>query len=525
MKAAGWTYKASGAGASAGTKDTSGTAANDIWGGASDPTTDSYTNTSTATTGTGTLTGTFSINVSSTSSFSASGYVSILTAANGWQTVNYTGTSGGNQLTGCTGGTGTWVSGTPVAQTTIGATTIGLDTVDAWIVLSGPQTQKIPISAAPTGTPLRGETITQATSSAEGELMGYVWDSVGSSGWMAVLPHTGTFDNTHTITGSTSGATFSPTGTIVTYNREVMFFKDTSQTSGTIYYGCFDASGESTQLFSSLASQTGCTAAVGPGMGGTSNGFPSKGIVIRGTAGSTTTTGFFIYTSGFQTNAQIAATNCTPATGVSADGTFYIVLSNSSVTNVAIGFGLLRLDDTEPGDCDPFVFLVPGNGNSYSSLTNSSTQNSYGSLQYTFAVTNLRNGSYPYFFGNQSRGNGTLDVFNAYTAMPQVDIISNVTYAIGTSNSLGSPMRIINSPATTRPLILEPIAIYTNGLSSVSNSKNQYKGRCRWLFYSSIGNTYDTFESKSLLGVSVAATGYSPCLVIGPYDGSTTPVQ
>ena len=217
MKAAGWTYKASSDGSH--TKDTTGTAANDYWGGNADPTLDAYPPT----------------------------------------------------------GAG------PSANSTLSDTSTG-----AWIVLSGPQTQKIPLSAAPTGTPLRGETITQATSGAEGELLGYVWDPTGLSGWMAVLPRTGTFDNTHTVTGSTSSATFVPTGTIITYNREVMFYKDLSggTVNGTIYYICADQSAENAQLFSVLATQAGCTATVGPAMGGTSNAFPAQGIVIRGTAAS-----------------------------------------------------------------------------------------------------------------------------------------------------------------------------------------------------------------------------------------------
>src|SRR4051812_10397804 len=63
-----------------------------------------------------------------------------------------------------------------------------------WIVMRGPSTLKIPINVAPTGAPLRGEKITQANTSAEGELIGYVYDAASTSGWMVVMPRAGTFN-------------------------------------------------------------------------------------------------------------------------------------------------------------------------------------------------------------------------------------------------------------------------------------------------------------------------------------------
>src|SRR5271157_3259349 len=91
MKAAGWTYKASGDGTS---KDTTGTAANDLWGGNSNPLNDTYA----------------------------------------------------------------------------GLTHLS-DTAAGWWVASGPTTVKLSLSANPSGTFLRGETVTQSTSNATGELI------------------------------------------------------------------------------------------------------------------------------------------------------------------------------------------------------------------------------------------------------------------------------------------------------------------------------------------------------------------
>jgi hypothetical protein len=53
------------------------------------------------------------INVASTAGFPSVGFLYVVTS-NGYQVVNYTGTSGGNQFTGCTNGTGTMTTGAPV---------------------------------------------------------------------------------------------------------------------------------------------------------------------------------------------------------------------------------------------------------------------------------------------------------------------------------------------------------------------------------------------------------------------------
>ena len=602
MKAAGWTYKASG---NLILKDTTGTASNDYWGQNADPTLDLYTNISSwiaagsNAVNINTLTGAGTLNVGSTANFAPAGVVWVMTSAGyqlltyqaigstttltgvndpsatsatltggaqgtggsvantratinvgnslslpvstitaqttagfpasgtlyiqttaagaaNMQAVAYTGISG-NTFTGCTGGTGTAPNAAVIAS---GALTIGLDKCNAWIVLSGPQTLKIPLNAAPTGIFLRGETITQATTNAEGELLGFVWDSVGSAGWAAVLPRTGTFNMTtaNTITGSTSGATCAPlnAGTMITYGREVMFYKDTGLVNGAIFYGCFDIVGENSQLFSVLATQAGCTGAVGPGQGGTSNSFPAKGIVVRGTSGSTTVGSILGTTVNFQNCAQIAATNCVTSSGISADGTFYLAVPTSG--QLVFGFAFFRLDDTEPGDCDPFVFLTSG-GTSSGSMTNTSGGTA-NNISGTYAGSALRSTALV-FLGNQARGNGVLDVFNAYTTMPQLDAFGN-TFAI---TALNNPIRIVNSPATLRPLIFESLAIYSAGLGSVANSKPQFKGRCRWLFVAPCGGIFDLYSSKTLLAVSYFNGTAYPAILVGPYDGVTNPIQ
>ena len=272
---------------------------------------------------------------------------------------------------------------------------------------------------------------------------------------------------------------------------------------------------------------------MGPGQGGTGNSFPAKGIVVRGTSGSTSATSIFQFTTNFQTNAQMACTNTTPATGVSADGSFYCVVSNITTINTCSGIAFMRIDDGEPGDCDPYVFLTSGNSSTITSWTNTSTIGGGTTTSYTFSSANLGGvvnyQPTPMFLGYQSRG-GTADVVSGYMGAFATNWQTSNNCSILSAGGLNNITRVVNTPVigTTRPAIIEPITIYTTGATGVSTSNtSQIKGRCRWLFWSGAGNTYNTLGSKTLLCLSssqVAANAPNLCIAIGPYDGITNPV-
>ncbi len=402
-----------------------------------------------------------------------------------------------------------------------------------WIVMSGPQTLKIPLSADPTGTFLRGETITQATSAAEGELLGYVWSVADVSGWAVVLPRTGTFNNSNVVTGSTSGATFTPTGTIVTYAREVMFGKTLANdtVNGQIFYTCVDPVAESTKLFSYLATQTGCTAVVPPGSGGTNNSFPTFGnagsptggaIAIRGTGGATTTASWFGTTANYIGNSQICCTNAIPGAGVSADGSFYIALSNTGVITPAAmaGFAYQRVDDGDPGDVDPYVWIHVTSSQMSSTWVRTAGTSS-GSTSGCFSgATMFQGGTYPTAYGYVARG---------VTVSSSVRDIAS-SYAGSVSKGTGNDYALINSTATIKtwnhpsaaspPIVREHILIFTPGL--LANTFHQIKGRLRWMFCSSLGSNLGTSDANTYFCVSSANTLY-PAIYLGPYDGATTP--
>ncbi len=395
------------------------------------------------------------------------------------------------------------------------------DAVSPWIVMRGPSTLKIPLSAAPTGTPLRGEKITQAVSGAEGELLGHVWDSVGLSGWMVVAPHTGTFDNSHTITGSSSSATLTPTGTIVTYVREVMFAKlsNADNVNGQIYYVCADSSAESASLYSTLAASAGCTATVPPGDGGTGNSFPALGLAVRGTTGGvvTTNSSWFGSSSGYTGNAQMGAANATPTTNVSADGSFYVTISTVTPGQIS-GFIFTRLDDGEPGDVDPYAWLFPQS----SSFGLWSRTTMVGNQGAAFINSNVFHSSQPTWFAYQARGCpvSARDVVVGYGAGVMATAVGGTVYML---NYNSNTVRLLNRPEASgsTPLVREHVEIFGTGTTSVSSLK-QYKGKCRWFIALGQGSPLDTYDNKTFLCVTANTVSY-PAFAVGPYDGSTTP--
>lgn len=302
MKAAGWVYKSSSDGT---TKDTSGTATNDKWGGNANPLLDTYP------------------------SF-----------------------PGGNT------------------------------TAQAWWNAQGPSTLKIPIGAAQvagtyTGF-MKGENISQATTGAQGEIIGYLFDGYAQTGFLVVMPRVDGsgadphgWDHTHVITGSLSGATVTPSATVIEFVREIVFWKDNTLTGLTQYVQCVDQSAESASRFSVLAGSAGCTGSVAPAGGGTGNTFPAVGsYTAGGTGGSQSSNAIGLATNIAQffdvSKVQIIAVNATYSNGISADGTYMYVIGAGSNGSASASpqwdyyafQGFQRVDNQEDGDVDPYVSLV-----------------------------------------------------------------------------------------------------------------------------------------------------------------------
>jgi len=523
MKAAGWTYKASGDGT---TKDTTGTATNDRWGSNVDPMTDVYPATNIAQASGGQSAAGATINVLSTDGFPSSGRFNIGTLNTN---VTYTGKTA-TSFTGCSGGSGTMVMGYTVTL---------LDTYAAWWCAEGPSTVKIGITAASSGTFLSNEGVSQAGSGATGEILGYVINSAANSGWLVIMPRTGTFNNSGVITGATSGATVTATS----YNlirRQVVFAKDTNVTNGWIFYEALSdteiAASSNTALFSDLAANAAnCTATVAPGNSAASNNlFPVYGISCLGTSGGGASTLLFQKGSSFGM-AQIVAVNATPSAGVSADGTFWAaIFSTDGSVGTPSNYCLIsfqRLDNTEPGDADPFIFQA-----GTTELVTSSTGRTQGTAPNASPS-----------WGNQQWSSGT--PAKGYCARTTgtmgsgLDVYSG--FSFGLVQGPGTPPAIISNAQeggsgwnTDYPRIRNHPDALTQGLRPIemfsvigsSSSIQIRKGVCRWLGAAPPGFVNQNLDNKRWLIVlqpsinTVAGNNPGPAAIIGPLDTTTTPV-
>ena len=512
MKAAGWDTVAHSDGT---TKTSSGSNGNDSWGSNSDPMSDTYASITTtiAAGSNGASLPQATINVASAASFSASGTISVLSSS-GWQNVTYTGTTG-TTFTGCSGGTGTLATGNPVAS---GSSTVNFDSRAAWIVMSGPKTLKFPFTTAPTGNFVRGEPITQATSGATGELLGIVWDGYLVTGWAVVAPRTGTFDGSNVVTGSISSATFTP-GSIRTFARQVMFAKSSSNTTdGSIYYVCANESTELTSLFSDLATQTGCTATVAPGAGGTSNSFPTIAISARGTGGSVSHVTFSGTTTGMTGAFNTVAANATPGSGTSTDGTFWVGYTNTGATNSQSVSGFFRLDNTEPGDIDPYVFYT-STVQSFSTFSRTAVTGANSNFE-TWSST-VASANVSYWKGYSAR--------DGYVAARDTVVPFYFSYSNASPNAFASiltrpspnPVTTQNHPSTTNLVyVRENPTLCTDGQIG---SIRMVKGTIRWISLTSNGVLKDTFDNKKWVCIVPYTSSVNPGVIIGPWDGTTTP--
>lgn len=433
IKKSGWKYLSSGDGTS---KDTSGVATSDLWGGAVDPSSDTYPT--------------------------------------------------------------------------------GLSSVNAWWNASGPVTLKIPISVAPTGTMIRGEKVTQATSAAEGELVGFDYDG-SSAGHAVILPRVGTFDSTHLITGAVSGGTFTPSSALGTYIPEVVFFKSTDAINGSIYMQRVSNETENSSRFSVLAGSAGCTETVAPGGSGTGNSFPAPGsyIACGSQNGSPSHSNWFNINNNMG-KAQIVAVNTTTSTGVSADGTFWILLGDVSSPTQSQFIGYLRCDNSEDADLDPFVFYKQSGSslNGSNPATSATTGGNFTSVN--FLSYNGVGGSMQ-FRGWRRRGFASADTFNSYNAVILVG--SSEQAVLADNNSLPETIAC----AYTSKRLREPIVLVSQ---DNTNTLKGRKGSPRWLSAIQGSTTFDSFDvhQKVCIAAPSGSVGF-PAILAGPFDGITSALQ
>lgn len=602
LKSAGWTYKSSGNGSQ---KETSGVATNDLWGNNANPLLDTYTTINVLSTGAQTLP-TATLNTASspaTAGFPTSGTLQVATAANGWQTVTYTGL-GATSFTGCSGGTGS-----VPASSEIGFGAINMDQLTTWWNAQGPSTLKMPIAAAQlagtNGLFIRGENITQANTGAKGELLGYLFDSdafdttiaSGSNGF--VLPqstinvastsgfttsgtisvttstgvqtvtYTGTtgisftgcsggtgtlstgntvsqgqgylvvqprvdgygadphgWDHAHVITGDLSGASVTPSATIIEFVREIVFWKLGSAQSGELYYQCVDGYSESASRFSVLANSAGAGTSTAPGGGGTGNAFPTAGtFVIEGTGGSLNPVLWFL--NGAANNnmgrAAIIATNNTYGPGVSADGSFTVAVGTPYVNAGSfMGFAFTRVDNQEDGDVDPYVWYCPSTDTLFNPTRTVQTNTVTSSSNDFWQPQSLGVGSNYFRFWRRRGWGGVNDMFqNGTFGLVTGSASSTVTIA---QNNFDRD-KLANTYNDT--YVLEDVwcishqALTTGGTPTGKTRK----GSCRWLKAVQGGVGCDLYGGRLWLQLANASTTQTYAFVVGPWDGISVQTQ
>jgi len=408
-----------------------------------------------------------------------------------------------------------------------------LDTVNAWWCAEGPGTVRVSIGAAPTGTFIRGERVTQLDGS-DGEFQGYVINAAGNSGWAVIKLRSAktTWTGTGTVTGTTSGATLTPSATPKIYVRQFVFWKNTNTTQGSIYYLCADQSGESAQLFSTLAGSADCSATIAPGAKGvlnSGNNFPPLGIVVKGlntsvlngAAGTVTnTSGWFAISSGLG-NAQIVAMDATTTTGAagsSADATFWALQDNNASQGAFSGLGYFIVDDTEQGDQDPYVCFCNWGSATYSQYGVTTTPSVLGTSTVFPSPNGGTSVTWP-FTAYVARGTGgTKDVAGGMYGNIDGNGIGVGGQAGILSNS-ADIARVANHPdGASSPILREPIRVWCD-----TTGKKIRKGALRWFNVEPMGSSLDTSDTKTWLKITTLLGTTTPAMVVGKYDGVTTP--
>ena len=402
-------------------------------------------------------------------------------------------------------------------------------TTAKWIVMQGPSVLKIPIAAAPVAGPsgftfIRGENIAQATTGAEGEIIGWVYDSTSATGYLVVLPRvygTGAdpygWDDTYTITGATSGCTVDQAGTGLEYQHLVVIAKEVNATEGFFYYQCIEGVGEATSSFYTLAQSTGCTATVQPGGGGTDNGFPALAWTALGTAGAVTGAKWNGCNSArAMAKAQIICVDAIWEEDYSADGTFSCYIAGAIPTGNPYGArGFYRLDDTEPGDVSPFVSMQVAAATLHND-TSRTTAGSSSSLPTgaeawctTDQVDSTLTTGHVVFKGWRRRGCGSLD---QYISCQAACLYFLQVASVGVQYQSTDADKVATEIVPTK--MREPLWIISGW-----NTRKMRKGTVRWMGIVQGGNPNDTYDG----GRWVQLHNVDGSFVAGPWDQTSVP--
>ena len=430
----------------------------------------------------------------------------------------------------------TWSIRDPLGNT-FNNSAFNMNTI-AWWCAQGPSVLKIPITAASVGTFIKGENVVQATTLAEGEVLGYTY--YNATGWLVIAPRVrgsggGVYGwaTGNVITGGRSGATVSQSGTALDYVWEIVFAKPANQTTIQILVGQFNTVAESAEMFSFCATQSGATATVHPGGGGTGNAFGAHAWVMYGT-NSTPTFGNLINadtsSAMFFSNANVLCVDAIPEQNYTADGSLSLFLFGtvSTISGQALGgilYGLHRLNDTEDGEVSVYVSVSPPSLKSPYSTGRTTAgnlpnlSNSHVYLHFNYMETSYSN-NYTLFSGWRGRGLST-ETFSGFEVAANAFLQSAFNTVQGFITSRTSRMQ---STANLLTKVRERIWLVDSQLVPYP----MVKGSFRWLYWISgdqITDAYGTDPGWVQLGTGDSNYQAGSTMVLGPYDGTPWSTQ
>ena len=403
------------------------------------------------------------------------------------------------------------------------AGTIGTAVAGHWWCAQGPSTIKVPIGAGVvTGTFRKGENVVQATTGATGEIIGVQVDTGGGLGYLVIMPRlngTGAgvrgWNAVDVITGSISGATATPTATLIEFIREIVISKGIALTyayMGHVYYQCIDSVGESASRFSTLATAGAVTASLAPGQ--PTGTFPVPGtLAYTGTGGSnsaTTSAGNF-YDTTYGTaqlgSSQLVCANCIGTAGVSEDGSWAVVAGHTSLQSAGFS-GLQYCENSEDGDVDPYVTCFTSSTTYTGTRTSSnvvSNQRTNWTILGDTSLTPLR--------GFRRRGMASGDAFQEFN----LSMLGNTTAPI-MAYTTNNQERVACVPRPELTVIKEQLWV-----TSTQTSLKMRKGSLRWLVAILGVTPGPLYDNGLFVGISAAPANVSQfgAFALGPWDGST----
>jgi hypothetical protein len=390
-----------------------------------------------------------------------------------------------------------------------------LETNAAWWCAQGPSILRIPFTSASSGTFVRGENIVQSSTGAEGELLGYTFSD--GTGYLNVAPRVrgsggGVYGwaTGNLVTGGSSAATLTQNGTALEYVYEVVFAKPAGATTLVqMLVGQFETVAESAELFSFCATQTGATAAVHPGGGGTNNTFGAHAWTGFGT-NTTPGAGVSITSSLIAVRGNVICVDAIPEANYSADGSFsllYTWITSGNPEGFSV-LGLHRLNDIEDADFAPYVSINYGGTKTLYGQSRTSAGTAAGitvSQGFPLLSGNITRTA---FNGWRRRGLTSESFAEFEAAILNVQQTAGLLAAVNAINI----MRIATSPDTTTR-IREPIWIV-----SVTLGAKVLKGTLKWFYIFPGEQATDIFGADpawvQICGPNV--TG----VVTGPQDGT-----